>query len=76
MWDALETITRLTGRSLPQVMMDIDLYRQQSSLTSAVRVVILKFFRGAALDSAAPPTHWLDSAIRPPRATPPERQRA
>jgi len=76
MWDALETMTRLTGRSLAQVMTEIDLYRQQSSLTSAVRVVILKFFRAAAVDSASPPSHWLDMAIRPPRVAVPGRKRA
>lgn len=76
MWDALETMTRLTGRNLAQVMTEIDLYRQQSSLTSAVRVVILKFFRAAAVDSASPPSHWLDMAIRPPRAVASDRKRA
>ena len=76
MWDALETITRLTGRTLAQVMTEIDLFRQQSSLTSAVRVVILKFFRAAALESGSAPTQWLDNAIRPPRATLPDRKRA
>ncbi|MFY8106460.1 MAG: ribbon-helix-helix domain-containing protein [Elstera sp.] len=75
MWEALDSITRQTGHTLPQVMMAIDLYRQQSSLTSAVRVVILRFFRAAALQSGTP-AQWLDAAIRPHRATHPERQRA
>lgn len=76
MWDALETITRLTERSLAQIMTDIDLYRQQSSLTSAVRVVILKFFRAAAQEGSATPALWLDRAIRSSRASQADQKRA
>jgi predicted DNA-binding ribbon-helix-helix protein len=75
MWEALHTIMGQTGRTMPELMTEIDLYRQQSSLTSAVRVVILKFFRAAALPGSTP-TQWLDSALRPNRATYPDRKRA
>ncbi len=75
MWEALQIVMGQTGRTMPQLMLEIDLYRQQSSLTSAVRVVILKFFRAAALPGSTP-TQWLESALRPHRATHPDRKRA
>lgn len=63
MWDALNTITRLSGLTLPKILSDVDLYRQQSSLTSAVRVFILHFYRAAAQHPAEPPRLWVDIAL-------------
>lgn len=63
MWEALETITRLSGLTLPKILSDVDLYRQQSSLTSAVRVFILHFYRAAARHPGEPPRLWVEIAI-------------
>ncbi len=63
MWDALETITRLSGLTLPKILSDVDLYRQQSSLTSAVRVFILHFYRAAAQHPGDAPRVWVEIAI-------------
>ena len=63
MWDALETITRLSGLTLPKILSDVDLYRQQSSLTSAVRVFILHFYRAAAQHPGEVPRVWVEIAI-------------
>lgn len=63
MWDALEAITRLSERSLSQILTDVDLYRPQSSLTSAVRVFILNFYRAAAEHAGESPRQWVDAAV-------------
>lgn len=63
MWDALEAITHTTGLSLPMILKEIDLYRQQSSLTSAVRVFILNFFRAATFHPGETSRRWVEIAI-------------
>lgn len=63
MWDALEAITTLSGRSLAQLLTDVDLYRPQSSLTSAVRVFILNFYRAAADQTGETPRQWVETAL-------------
>lgn len=50
MWDALYDIARRQGRSIHQIVTDIDRDRTASSLTAAIRVYIVDFYRalGAA----------------------------
>lgn len=48
MWDALREITRLRGVSLNDLITEIDRTRVASSLTAAIRVYIVGFYRSAA----------------------------
>ena len=50
MWDALHAICRREGRSLHQMCSLISEQRQESSLTAAIRVFIMLYFRAAATD--------------------------
>lgn len=48
MWSALEEICACSGVTLHQFCTEVDQHRRQSSLTAAVRVAILAFYRQAA----------------------------
>jgi predicted DNA-binding ribbon-helix-helix protein len=50
MWDALHAICRREGRSLHEMCSLINEQRQESSLTAAIRVFIMLYFRAAATD--------------------------
>lgn len=50
MWDALAEICRREDMSLHEVCRQIDERRQASSLTAAIRVFILSYFRAAATE--------------------------
>ncbi len=51
MWDALDEICHREGMTLSQLCQRIDERRRASSLTAAIRVFILTYFRGAATES-------------------------
>jgi predicted DNA-binding ribbon-helix-helix protein len=48
MWDALREITQLRGMTLHQLITEIDQTRETSSLTAAIRVYIVEFYRYAS----------------------------
>ena len=50
-WDALFEIERREGLSVHEVCTEVDARRSESSLTSGLRVYILKFYREAATSS-------------------------
>jgi predicted DNA-binding ribbon-helix-helix protein len=50
MWDALEEISRREGRTIHDICSMVDLQRRESSLTAALRVFIVAYFRSAATD--------------------------
>ena len=49
MWDALNDICRRRQMTVHDVVTDIDRMRTASSLTAAIRVYIVDFYRNAAL---------------------------
>ena len=51
MWQALEEIQRIEGKTLNQLVTEIDRHRPESSLTAAIRVFIVEFYREAAVRS-------------------------
>lgn len=50
MWEALDEIGEREGKTLHELCSTIDEYRDESSLTAAIRVFILSYFRSAATD--------------------------
>lgn len=50
MWDALAEVCRREGRSLHDICTAVDAHRRQSSLTAALRVFIVSYFRSAATE--------------------------
>ena len=50
MWDALAEICRRENRSLHEICALVDARRRASSLTAAIRVYILNYFRAAATE--------------------------
>jgi predicted DNA-binding ribbon-helix-helix protein len=50
MWDALNQICRREGKSLNELVTEIDAERVESSLTAAIRVHLLRYFCAAATD--------------------------
>ena len=50
MWDALEEICRRERKVLNQLVSEIDHNRLESSLTAAIRVTIMLYFRTAATE--------------------------
>lgn len=50
MWDALEEICRRERKVLNQLVTEIDQQRQESSLTAAIRVTIMLYFKTAATE--------------------------
>jgi predicted DNA-binding ribbon-helix-helix protein len=55
MWEALHDITRLRRVTMHDLVTEIDRDRTASSLTAAIRVYIVDFYRAAALAGIAPP---------------------
>jgi len=49
MWDALHDIAHRLGATTHDLVTDIDRERTASSLTAAIRVYIVDFYRAAAL---------------------------
>jgi predicted DNA-binding ribbon-helix-helix protein len=62
MWDALSDIARLRALQLNELVTEIDRQRSASSLTAAIRVYIVAFYRSAAGFNAHPEA----SAALPP----------
>jgi len=65
MWEALHQICTREGKSLKELVTEIDRHRQESSLTAAIRVYLLRYFRAAATDEGhrlaghgGPPHHF------------------
>jgi len=50
MWDALEEMCRRERKVLNQLVTEIDQHRQESSLTAAIRVTIMLYFKTAATE--------------------------
>lgn len=50
MWDALNDICRREGKSLHEICTQVDLRKGESSLTAAIRVFIMSYFRDAATE--------------------------
>jgi predicted DNA-binding ribbon-helix-helix protein len=48
MWEALQDIARRHGTNINQLVTEIDRRRNSSSLTAAIRVYIVDFYRAAA----------------------------
>lgn len=61
MWEALHEIAHRIGVSIHEVVTEIDRHRTESTLTAAIRVYIVDYYRRAA-SIAAP-----DPAMRPMR---------
>ena len=45
MWDALRDIGRRRGKSVNEIISDIDRERTASSLTAAIRIYLVEFYR-------------------------------
>ena len=50
MWDALEEICRRERKVMNQLVTEIEHSRQESSLTAAIRVTIMLYFKNAATE--------------------------
>jgi predicted DNA-binding ribbon-helix-helix protein len=50
MWDALQQLCRREGKTLNELVTEIDRQRSESSLTAAIRVFLLRYFCAAATD--------------------------
>lgn len=50
MWDALHQICRREAATLNEIVTEIERRRAASSLTAAIRVYVLSYFRAAATD--------------------------
>ena len=50
MWDALHQLCRREGKSLNELVTEIDRHRSESSLTAAIRVHLLRYYAAAATD--------------------------
>ena len=50
MWDALEEICRRERKIMNQLVTEIDQSRQESILTAAIRVTIMRYFKDAATE--------------------------
>jgi predicted DNA-binding ribbon-helix-helix protein len=48
MWEALQEISRREAKTINQLVTEIDQRRAASSLTAAIRVFLLGYFRAAA----------------------------
>jgi predicted DNA-binding ribbon-helix-helix protein len=55
MWDALHDITRRRRATMHQLVTEIDRDRTASTLTAAIRVYIVDFYRAAAMPAQHPP---------------------
>ena len=45
-WSALEEIAKRLGRTIGEIATEVDMSRRGENLSSAVRVYILRFYRG------------------------------
>ena len=52
MWEALQEIIRQQETNINQLVTEIDRQRNSSSLTAAIRVYIVDFYRSAAMQAA------------------------
>lgn len=50
MWEALQQVCARESKTLNELVTEIDRQRQESSLTAAIRVYLLRYFRAAATD--------------------------
>jgi|SRR5579883_2915053 predicted DNA-binding ribbon-helix-helix protein len=50
MWEALQQICLREGKTIHDLVTEIDHARVESSLTAAIRVYLLRYFRAAATD--------------------------
>ena len=52
MWEALQEIARRRPATIHDLVTEIDRHRTASSLTAAIRVYIVDFYRAAAMETA------------------------
>lgn len=64
MWDALTEIARHQRRTLRQIVTEIERDRTASSLTAAIRVYIVQFYRSAAVRAGIVPIKEPETAPR------------
>jgi predicted DNA-binding ribbon-helix-helix protein len=57
MWEALKAIAQEQGTSLDALATEVDRRRMGGSLTSAIRVYCVAFYRSKAVPANAPPTN-------------------
>ena len=50
MWEALQQICQREGKAMHDLVTEVDRGRAESSLTAAIRVYLLRYFRAAATD--------------------------
>lgn len=50
MWDALHEVARREGKTINEICTMVDARRRESSLTAALRVYIVAYFRAAATE--------------------------
>ena len=50
MWEALHQICRREGKTLHELVTEIERERAQSSLTAAIRVYVMTYYKDAATD--------------------------
>lgn len=64
MWDALREITRLRSLTLNDLVTEVDRRRDASSLTAAIRVYIVDFYRNAAATGGESPINSPHEPLR------------
>lgn len=67
MWDALQDITRRRSVTMHDLVTEIDRYRTASSLTAAIRVYIVDFYRAATMTDWAAPAARAAGSLGPDR---------
>lgn len=50
MWDALREISRREAKSINEICSEVEVQRRESTLTAAIRVFVLLYFRAAATE--------------------------
>lgn len=70
MWDALRDIAQRQGVTIHDLVTDIERERTASSLTAAIRVRIVDFYRAAAVQPGQTPASRGTEAAEPPGQAP------
>ncbi len=65
MWDALQDITRRRRVTVHDLVTEIDRDRTASSLTAAIRVYIVDFYRNAAIGDGRSPATRTSRPLEP-----------
>ena len=63
-WDAIKEISRSRGKTLSEVVSEIDRTRQQGNLSSAIRLFVLNHFRSSGETSDHSYLSPTDAVIR------------